>query len=393
MDISTLHLASVTPIDDDCKQIQLHSRCKRPPSRQPQDDGTLLDVLRQLPNPGLWDSAECDDDGWWIEESINTGDLVVVSDGSYKPEKATDVCSCAFRLLCKRRKLRFQCTWVEKIPEASIYRGEILGALGYLFVLKVVTSRESFLDQPRTAVKGIADNKGVIIRACDPSRPLKMNQSQVDVLGLMTSIIRELPIRIAYTHVHSHLDEHISYNLLPFDYQQNADVDNLAQTALDSAVECNTYITSQFPYEPFTIQCSGKRVIKNFITSIYTEHGRNMAQDVFYSKGLLTADQFNNVHWESIHHLFTKVYPPTFRAWYTKHVFECNGSMHDLHRNYPNVYPSPACPCCGHPDETTDHIILCPDKGRTDLYNDSVTDLVRWMTKKRTLPLITHLVQ
>ena len=71
------------------------------------------DALRKLPNPGLWDTAECDEDGWWIKESLNNGDLVVFSDGSYKKEKAPDVCSCAFRLLCKRRRLKFHCTWVE----------------------------------------------------------------------------------------------------------------------------------------------------------------------------------------------------------------------------------------------------------------------------------------
>ncbi|EJK71944.1 hypothetical protein THAOC_06571 [Thalassiosira oceanica] len=183
IDVSKLHLATISSVDNDTNQIRLHSRCPQPQPRQDQSDETLLDVLRQLPNqPGLWDNAECDGDGWWIGESLNNGDLVVVSDGSYKSEKAIDVCSCAFRLLCKRRKFKFQCTWAERIPEAGIYRGEILGALGYLIVLRVVTSRESFSVQPRTVAKGIADNTGVIKRARNPNAPLKMNQSQADVL-------------------------------------------------------------------------------------------------------------------------------------------------------------------------------------------------------------------
>jgi len=248
--------------------------------------------LRKLPNPGLWDDAECDGNGWWIEESLNNGDLVVVSDGSYKSEKATDVCSCAFRLLCKRRKLKFQCTWVERLPEAGIYRGEILGAVGYLIVLRVVTTRASFAARPRPAVKGIADNTGVIKRARNAHAPLKMNQPQSDVLRLMTFIIRDLPICIAYTHVHSHLDDHVSYELLPFDFQQNADMDAMAQSALDEAIESRNFIASQFPFEPFTICCPEKRITKNFTTSIYIERGRSTARDVFSSKGLLTPAQF-----------------------------------------------------------------------------------------------------
>ena len=177
INVSDLHLATISPVANGSNTIRLHSRCPQPQTRQNQNDETLLDVLRQLPNPGLWDNAECDGDGWWIEESLNKGDLVVVSDGSYKSEKATDVCSCAFRLLCKRRKLKFQCTWAERLPEAGIYRGEILGALGYLIVLRVVTTRVSFTARPRPVVKGIADNMGVIRKARNPNAPLKMNQS------------------------------------------------------------------------------------------------------------------------------------------------------------------------------------------------------------------------
>ena len=244
-------------------------------------------------------------------------------------------------------------------------------------------------------MKGIADNTGVIKRARRPNQPLKINQSQADVLSLMTSIIRNLPIRIAYTHVHSHLDDYISYELLPFDNQQNADMDALAQGALDEAITSGIFIESHFPYESVAFECSDKRIIKNFTSSINFEQGRKMAKDVLYSKNLLTPDQFNEVYWEAIHHLFTKVYPQTFRAWYTKHIFECNGTMHNLHRNdrnVPKLYPSPACPCCGHPDETSDHIIICPEQGRTNLYNDSVKDFVQWIKKENTHPVIILLI-
>ncbi|EJK51627.1 hypothetical protein THAOC_29184 [Thalassiosira oceanica] len=54
--------------------------------------------------------------------------------------------------------------------------------------------------------------------------------------------------------------------------------------------------------------------------------------------------------------------------------------------------PNP-CPCCGHPDEDASHIILCPDRGRTNLYNDSVDDLVRWVRKVKTHSIIVLLVK
>ena len=121
-----------------------------------------------------------------------------------------------------------------------------------------------------------------------------------------------------------------------------------------------------------------------------------MAKDVFLSKDLLSNDQFEEVYWGAIRHLCSKVYPSTFLAWYVKHVFRCSGTMHDLYRNdtnIPKLYESPGCPCCDHHDETADHIILCTEQGRTNLYHDSVNDLVRWMKKEQTHPTIVLLVR
>ena len=50
------------------------------------------------------------------------------------------------------------------------------------------------------------------------------------------------------------------------------------------------------------------------------------------------------------------------------------------------------CPCCSHPDETTEHIILCKNSARTRLYHDSMDKLGQWMTSQQTDPLKTAMV-
>ncbi|EJK51315.1 hypothetical protein THAOC_29523 [Thalassiosira oceanica] len=276
--------------------------------------------------------------------------------------------------------------WVERIPNAGIYRGEILGALGPWDNISLFSesSRRGNLSpfNPVLSRKESRGQHGSNLKSTQSKNtPLKMNQSQANVLRLMTCIVRDLPICIAYTHVHSHLDDHISYDLLPVDYQQNADMDALAQSALDDVIESCNFIASQFPYEPFTIHCAEKRIMKNFTASIYIEQGRTTAQEMFFcpKDSLLPINSKIEVYWDAIHHLFTKVYPPTFCVCGIRK----QRSKRYLHRNEPQTYPSPACPCCGHPNEDASHIILCPDKGRTNLYNDSVTDLVRWMAAER----------
>ena len=72
----------------------------------------IPEILRSWPNPGLWNDLECDGDGWWIEDALHNGSLYLVSG----------------------KKL--ECTWVERSSSASNYRGEILGALGYILIMR-----------------------------------------------------------------------------------------------------------------------------------------------------------------------------------------------------------------------------------------------------------------
>ena len=62
----------------------------------------------------------------------------LVSDRSWQLEIDRSVCSCAFTITCTVTNQILTCTCVEKGEHASNYRAEILGAIGYLFVMKAV---------------------------------------------------------------------------------------------------------------------------------------------------------------------------------------------------------------------------------------------------------------
>ena len=61
--------------------------------------------------------------------------------------------------------------------------------------------------------------------------------------------------------------------------------------------------------------------------------------------------------------------------------------MNYVDNSIPNV-----CPCCGCDDETTAHIVLCPNKDRTKLYKKSVANFISWMNDADTSPLIIEMV-
>ena len=168
------------------------------------------DILRSWPNPGLWNDLECDDDGWWILDALKNETLYLVSDGSYQREVDPEVCSCAFTAECKATGKKLVCTWVERSPSASNYRGEILGALGYTLVMKAVLDYESAQSpEPLILPKGPAfcDNMGVIKHGSVPNKPLSEKQVQADLFGHMKYLLRNLPINTAFTHIQGHMDE------------------------------------------------------------------------------------------------------------------------------------------------------------------------------------------
>jgi hypothetical protein len=62
----------------------------------------------------------------------------MMSDGSYDPLLADDVCSCAAIISCQRTGQRASVTWVEKSDRytADNYRAEILGGIALQLIVR-----------------------------------------------------------------------------------------------------------------------------------------------------------------------------------------------------------------------------------------------------------------
>ena len=80
-----------------------------------------------------------------------------------------------------------------------------------------------------------------------------------------------------------------------------------------------------------------------------------------------------------------------YRVFYTKHVTGCCAVKHFEHEITKGQTPS-NCPCCPEPDETTDHILLCENPARRELYFRSVDKLEEWLTKTETQPDLAAMV-
>ena len=189
----------------------------------------------------------CEEDGWWIQDALINGTLYLVSDGSYQKDVDPDVCSCAFCLVCAESLRRISCTWAERSKCASNYRGELLGALGYLLILKAVlpNDRDVLVDISNLpASDAFCDNMGVVKHGRLPLKALSEKQVQSDILGHIKYLLRSLPARTRFTHVRSHMRKVLAVEDMTLEQILNDEMDEQAVDALMNAVQDDDFITT-----------------------------------------------------------------------------------------------------------------------------------------------------
>ena len=82
---------------------------------------------------------------------------------------------------------RATCSWAELQSTSDNYHGEILGAIGFLSVIRAVLTRPSIKaqlggDDRDTTLRAWTDYKGVILHWNDPNKKLKQGQAHPDLI-------------------------------------------------------------------------------------------------------------------------------------------------------------------------------------------------------------------
>ena len=96
---------------------------------------TILDILREWGCTWMWRSLRLIGDDHWLEEAIEAGTCLAVTDGSYIKEFYPNVCSAAFILECREGRGRIIGSFPEKTVAACAYRGEMLGLMAIHLLL------------------------------------------------------------------------------------------------------------------------------------------------------------------------------------------------------------------------------------------------------------------
>ena len=368
-------------------KVALHSTCSlKPHPHTPAEP--FLTKLRKGFQSHVWRSSQFDEDGEWIIQAIEQGTLLIVHDGSYMPQIDKSICAAGIVLLCSQtgRMGTIQCCEKSNRKTASNYRGELIGALITSQILKVASTHTS----SNRTVQLYCDNLGVIHHASHPERPTKDKQPQSDVITLVTYNLATSTIPWRYQHIYSHLDDTIEFQSLSLPEKLNVMADKLAKEALLDAAATGMYCQPYYPHENIRVLINGNKATASIKSHLYQEWGQQVARDLFHNKHIISEQHFDYVNWEGLR-LAMNSLPQMYKVWVTKHVSGAcatNRHLSKMDSRVPNK-----CSCCGRRNESILHITRCTNEGRRRMFDQTVKELVQWMTRSCGHPDIIQVVE
>jgi hypothetical protein len=318
--------------------------------------------------------------GSWIYEGLLSNSLIMMSDGSYDPLVAEDVCSCTAIIECQMSGRRASVTWTERSDKytADNYRAEILG--GIALQLIICTACEGKYISPSMKLRIGCDNNGVVHHGNHPRRPFPAKQSQADVLRYYHQLVCLCPFRCKMFHVHGRLDRYLSREEMTPAERLNCDCDELAGTALHSVVESGEYMLNELPNEDIVVSIYACKVTGSYERAITRHWGDKLGRANYYKEGIIPPGMFDGIYWDGIERVLGSS-AEMFSVWATKQVSGFNGNNHLLH--YITGTTVDVCLNCGCHPERSSHMMFCCDPGREKVYNASVDTLVEWLASQR----------
>ena len=126
------------------------------PKIPPQDFWAVIEEWGEL---WIWENLKVVGDPGWLEALIAESSCLAMTDGSYMKQMYPNISSAAFIFECSRGPGRIISYFVEHLPDAGSYRGELLGLMAIHLVLRGV---HEFSPAIRGSVQIISDCMGAL---------------------------------------------------------------------------------------------------------------------------------------------------------------------------------------------------------------------------------------
>jgi hypothetical protein len=236
------------------------------------------------------------------------------------PGLSKTMCSGAFILHCTETGNEMKGCFVDESDNADNYRGELLGALGPLLLIRAAAIYNGISPDPENLptvkVQLHCDNKGIVGHGNNIHSALKQDQKQADLIRLMKTYTRLLPVLIEWGHVHGHADRYTSFHLLTLIEQLNVLCDTLAKRTLIDCISSREFTPSTFPLEDITISIGSSKIRSSIRQAIYKHWGRSAAKSLFSKREKVLRSSFDHIYWDCMKKVSSS-FPKTFQDWVT----------------------------------------------------------------------------
>jgi hypothetical protein len=158
----------------------------------------------------------------------------------------------------------------------------------------------------------------------------------------------------------------------------NSTCDLAAKRTLRTTVMDGIPSQQPFPREPAAVFVGRNKLTTDSGAVVrYTVQYRE-ARELFAKQDILSPEQFDLVDWFHVHRTLHEV-PKMFQIFACKQVFGISATSYFMHKRRDPNYPSPKCPFCTRCDETSGHILTCPEEGRVEMLNKLADEFLEWL--------------
>jgi hypothetical protein len=326
-----------------------------------------------------------------VAQAISNGTAVMVSDGSYKALLSTEIGAAAWILECSQTGATCcgECSTSGLRNEVNAYRSELQGCHAGLLGLYAFSIYHQLQGG---SVTFHFDNDAGVDKSAERHLNVPERYKHADLVRAIRVIVFRLrtehDIIITFDKVQGHRLRHVRYDQLTRPEQLNEMMDIRAKARVDRI------FSQRIPPPPKSIKFEGwsfwiddiKATTDPTDMLLQRIHEGTMRDWLSRPDHLwMTAAGFDLVDWQSVH-TSLKGFPEMFRVWASKHMSRfCGvGRMQHICGFWDNSH----CPRCKEDNETTTHILICPDEDAGREWRNRVANLGIWLLEMDTHPSI-----
>ena len=352
------------------------------------------------------------DNGYHVALEIISGSAIAVSDGSYKNDFGTS----AFIMEGIHGKHRI--TGRNCIPgspaDQSSHRSELGGIVGIATALKLLCQVHDITEGKITiGLDGLS-----ALNSCKSKWDPHCSKVDFDMIWESRKILNSLPIDVAYRWVEGHQDtgrrdpyrDQRPARVLPDNLKFGTErhygcLDRWAKLNIEADQKAKDYWAEKSHHPvpnrrlsqerlvvrhkgikqaQFDIKALYKSIMEPIIKKHWQEREARMRDVAIVDP--VWDDLWNMIDWKAHGRAFRDI-PLGKKRWLTKHASGHCGVGRMLQRWKWQSHSE--CPRCGQDDESTPHILRCPDIGARAHWRACLHHLTHWMQTNNTCPTLT----